>query len=96
MESPDQLFYHGKISRVESEQILGSVGVEGSYLVRTSSSTPGDYALTLLSQRRPQHFQIKSMGEVGSSLESPASILPRRNSVLSHLSMIINKLATCE
>ena len=65
MESPDQLFYHGKISRVEAEQLLQALGVEGCYLVRTSSSTPGDYALSIFSQRQAQHFQIKSQGEVG-------------------------------
>ena len=64
MESPDQLFYHGKISRVEAEQLLSAAKMEGMYLVRTSSSTPGDYALSIYSQRMPQHFQIKSQGEV--------------------------------
>ena len=64
MESADQLFFHGKISRVEAEQILVQYAIEGAYLVRTSTSSPGDYVLSMLCQRKPQHFQIKNQGEV--------------------------------
>lgn len=60
----DQQYFHGKISRVEAEGILSARLAEGLFLVRVSTSSPGDYVLSLVCSGQTLHFQIKSQGEV--------------------------------
>ncbi len=57
-------FYHGKLSREEAEHVLNSNFREGVHLVRVSTSSPGDYVLSLCASRQTLHFQIKHQGEV--------------------------------
>lgn len=50
-------WYHGKISRSEAEYLLNS-GVDGSFLVRESESTPGDYTISLRFEGKPMHYKV--------------------------------------
>ncbi len=46
-----ELWYHGRVSRMDAECILDQKGnIEGSYLVRDSMSTTGEYVLSLCHQ----------------------------------------------
>lgn len=46
-----ELWYHGRVSRADAEQLLEQRGnVEGSYLVRDSLTTTGEYVLSLCHQ----------------------------------------------
>ena len=66
METEDQPFFFGKISRVEADQLLAG-GPDGKYLIRVSTSAPGDNVLSVHSGGSCFHFQIKSQGEVCTS-----------------------------
>ncbi|XP_035700493.1 tyrosine-protein kinase Shark isoform X3 [Folsomia candida] len=52
-------WFHSGISRDEAEQVLISDGEEGSFLVRESSSSVGDYAVSVLSAGVVHHVQIQ-------------------------------------
>ena len=69
MDTEEPPHFHGKISRVEADQVLAG-GPDGKYLMRVSTSAPGDYVLSMSSGGASFHFQIKSQGEVCSPLES--------------------------
>lgn len=58
-------WFHGGIgSREESEQILRDHGLsEGLFLVRSSSSAPGDYVLSVVHLDKAVHYQIRRRGE---------------------------------
>lgn len=46
-----ELWYHGRVSRADAEHLLEQRGnVEGSYLVRDSLTTTGEYVLSLCHQ----------------------------------------------
>ena len=46
-----ELWYHGRVSRPSAEQLLEQRGnLEGSYLVRDSLTTTGEYVLSLCHQ----------------------------------------------
>lgn len=67
-------FYHGKLSRDEAEHALNSNFRDGVHLVRVSTSSPGDYVLSLCASRQTLHFQIKHQGEVCSGACSPVAV----------------------
>eukprot|EP00128_Syssomonas_multiformis_P002334 Colp12_sorted_trinity150504_noHs@15130 len=54
----DNSWFHGKISRVQAEQLLMRKGVEGSYLIRESESSPGDFSLSVKHGTTVQHFKV--------------------------------------
>ncbi|XP_023237515.1 tyrosine-protein kinase shark-like [Centruroides sculpturatus] len=57
-------WYHGKITRDAAEHILKiSGGEEGQFLVRESTTSPGDYVLSLIHDGQPIHYQIRRHGE---------------------------------
>ncbi|CAL1272831.1 unnamed protein product [Larinioides sclopetarius] len=57
-------WFHGKITRDAAEHILEISGnQEGLFLVRESSSSPGDYVLSLIHDNSPIHYQIRRHGE---------------------------------
>ncbi|GFT73185.1 tyrosine-protein kinase HTK16 [Nephila pilipes] len=57
-------WFHGKITRDAAERILETNGnQEGLFLVRESSSSPGDYVLSLIHDSSPIHYQIRRHGE---------------------------------
>ncbi|KJH44171.1 SH2 domain protein [Dictyocaulus viviparus] len=50
-------WYHGKISRSESEYILGC-GINGSFLVRESETSIGQYSISVRNDGRVYHYRI--------------------------------------
>uniref|UniRef100_A0A0N4ZLX0 Tyrosine-protein kinase n=1 Tax=Parastrongyloides trichosuri TaxID=131310 RepID=A0A0N4ZLX0_PARTI len=50
-------WYHGKISRNDSEVLLSS-GINGSFLVRESESSPGQFSITVRFDTRVYHYRI--------------------------------------
>ena len=63
METEDLPYFHGRISRGDAEQLLAGGG-DGKFLTRVSTSSHGDYVLSMISGLTCLHFQIKSQGEV--------------------------------
>ena len=57
-------WYHGNISRGEAEQLL-SCGINGSFLVRESESSPGQRTISLRFDGRVYHYHIKMDGQSG-------------------------------
>lgn len=51
-------WYHGRISRVDAENILQGNPVEGAFLVRLSESSPTDFSLSVKCADCVQHFRI--------------------------------------
>lgn len=51
-------WFHGKISKQEAYNLLMTVGQVGSFLVRPSDSTPGDYSLYFRTTETIQRFKI--------------------------------------
>ena len=65
--TPDPLhtdnWYHGSVTREESERILRDSGFsEGLFLVRDSSSCPQDFVLSVVTKNNVIHYQIRKMG----------------------------------
>ncbi|KAL3118978.1 hypothetical protein niasHT_003761 [Heterodera trifolii] len=50
-------WYHGKVTRAEAEQLLGS-GINGSFLVRESETNPGQFSISLRHEGRVYHYRI--------------------------------------
>uniref|UniRef100_H3ARA2 SHC-transforming protein 1 n=1 Tax=Latimeria chalumnae TaxID=7897 RepID=H3ARA2_LATCH len=50
-----EIWYHGKISRKDAEKLLKS---NGDFLVRESTTTPGQYVLTGLQNGQPKHLLL--------------------------------------
>ncbi|CAD6188681.1 unnamed protein product [Caenorhabditis auriculariae] len=50
-------WYHGKVSRSESEYILGS-GINGSFLVRESETSIGQFSISVRHDGRVYHYRI--------------------------------------
>ncbi|VDO60126.1 unnamed protein product [Heligmosomoides polygyrus] len=50
-------WYHGKVSRSESEYILGS-GINGSFLVRESETSVGQFSISVRHDGRVYHYRI--------------------------------------
>lgn len=56
----DESYYHGRISRTDAEHILDTAGhSEGSFLLRDSLTTTGEYVLSLFYQRGKYHYLIQ-------------------------------------
>uniref|UniRef100_A0A182K3X2 SH2 domain-containing protein n=1 Tax=Anopheles christyi TaxID=43041 RepID=A0A182K3X2_9DIPT len=56
-------WFHGKISREEAEEILRREGSDGVFLVRESSSSEGDYVLSVLFKGEVVHYAIRRHGD---------------------------------
>ena len=55
-------WYLGKVKRVEAEKLLMQpFNTFGSYLVRDSETTPGDYSLSVRDQERVRHYKIRRL-----------------------------------
>lgn len=50
-------WYHGKVSRHEAENLLSS-GINGSFLIRESESSIGQYSISLRHEGRVHHYRI--------------------------------------
>lgn len=59
-------WYHGPVSRNAAEYLLSS-GINGSFLVRESESSPGQRSISLRYEGRVYHYRISedSDGKVG-------------------------------
>jgi hypothetical protein len=61
-----ETWFHGKVTRQQAELVLRTAPV-GSYLVRTSPTTVGDFVLSLVTEKRENfaakvdHYEIKRM-----------------------------------
>ena len=70
LDPAEEPWYHGRISRVEAEELLHNGGLaEGLYLVRDSLATTGEYALTLAHQGRCYHYRIARQGDGSLAIE---------------------------
>lgn len=58
-----QKWYHGNISRLQAEQLL-RVCREGSYLVRKSTSSKGEFSLSIKGCRSIMHIRIANRNEM--------------------------------
>lgn len=56
-------WFHGKISRERAEEILRQEGSDGVFMVRESSSSDGDFVLSVLFQDEVVHYQIRRHGD---------------------------------
>eukprot|EP01147_Barroeca_monosierra_P005348 gene5348-7101_t len=59
----EQSFFHGSLSRSHTDELLTNSAGNGSFLIRTSTSSPGNYVLSLSHNKQVLHFQIKNHGE---------------------------------
>ncbi|EFA10985.1 tyrosine-protein kinase Shark [Tribolium castaneum] len=60
----DIFWYHGKLSREATENLLKEEGrPDGSFLVRESNSSTGDFVLSVLHNNEVSHFQIRRHSE---------------------------------
>ncbi|RMX38295.1 hypothetical protein pdam_00010914 [Pocillopora damicornis] len=51
-------WFHGKITRAKSEELLMSQKHDGAFLIRESESTPGDFSLSVRFGDGVQHFKV--------------------------------------
>ncbi|XP_031563612.1 dual adapter for phosphotyrosine and 3-phosphotyrosine and 3-phosphoinositide-like isoform X2 [Actinia tenebrosa] len=56
-------WYHGPITRHHAEALLMSNGVDGSYLLRDSATSKGEYSLSCRCADSVKHFQIGRDGD---------------------------------
>lgn len=61
-------WYHGKMNRKEAEKLLK---VNGDFLVRESTTTPGQYVLTGLQGGQPKHLLLVDPEGVVSPRDTP-------------------------
>lgn len=61
-------WYHGKMNRKEAEKLLK---VNGDFLVRESTTTPGQYVLTGLQGGQPKHLLLVDPEGVVSPCNAP-------------------------
>ncbi|GCC44056.1 hypothetical protein chiPu_0028188, partial [Chiloscyllium punctatum] len=67
-----EIWYHGKMNRKEAEKLLLA---NGDFLVRESTTTPGQYVLTGLQSGQPKHLLLVDPEGVV-SVRSPPLPLP--------------------
>ena len=48
MSGSEEVWFLGRVSRTFAEDLLYSAGINGSFVIRSSESVPGAYALTVL------------------------------------------------
>lgn len=58
---PENLWYHGRLSRYLAEERLWQVSEMGSYLVRESDRKPGSYVLSYLGRTGINHFRVTAV-----------------------------------
>ena len=73
-------WYHGQISRNASEYLLSS-GINGSFLVRESESSPGQRSISVRFEGRVYHYRISDDSD-GKVIIEPRVNLLRYQSVL--------------
>eukprot|EP00795_Rhopilema_esculentum_P006419 gene6419-11860_t len=58
---PPELWYHGKLDRLEAENRINEAKKPGSYLVRESERKPGNYSLDFFGVTGLSHFRITAI-----------------------------------
>eukprot|EP00117_Sycon_ciliatum_P007290 scpid73513/ scgid10461/ Tyrosine-protein phosphatase non-receptor type 11; SH-PTP2 len=56
-------WFHPSVSGAQAEQLLLDRGIRGSYLVRPSSSNPGDFTLSIRTGDEISHIKIQNTGD---------------------------------
>ncbi|XP_072179949.1 cytoplasmic protein NCK2-like isoform X1 [Diadema setosum] len=54
----DRDWFHGRITRQESEKVLHCQGESGLFLIRESETMPGDFAVSVKAPDRVKHFKV--------------------------------------
>lgn len=83
-------WYHGPISRNAAEYLLSS-GINGSFLVRESESSPGQRSISLRYEGRVYHYRINedAEGKVSGTLSQHFVIGYKLISVLESVGSIV-------
>eukprot|EP00051_Salpingoeca_urceolata_P014240 m.180852 g.180852 ORF g.180852 m.180852 type:complete len:581 (-) comp18023_c1_seq5:373-2115(-) len=63
MGSKQKKWFHPNINGAQAEEILRKRGSPGSFIVRPSQSTPGDFAISVLRGKQIVHVQIQNGGD---------------------------------
>ena len=59
-------WFFGKVKRVDAEkQLMMSFNQTGSYLIRDSETTPGDFSLSIRDTERVRHYRIRRLDNGG-------------------------------
>ena len=59
-----ETWHFGKTPRAKAEELLERHGSEGSFLIRASESSVGDFSLSVMDQKQPKHYKVTSQGGV--------------------------------
>ncbi|XP_077999399.1 dual adapter for phosphotyrosine and 3-phosphotyrosine and 3-phosphoinositide-like [Glandiceps talaboti] len=76
-------WYHGNQSRHVTESILLHNGRDGSYLLRTSETNPGEYTLSVRSKDAVKHFRLQK-GRSGALFKFGAFAFDSLGELLDH------------
>uniref|UniRef100_A0A1B0FHV1 Tyrosine-protein kinase n=1 Tax=Glossina morsitans morsitans TaxID=37546 RepID=A0A1B0FHV1_GLOMM len=92
----DLCWYHGKLSRENAEELIKNGGnLDGTFLIRESSTAAGDFVLTLLFQGEVCHYQIRRHGEDAFfSIEDKIKILHGLETLVDFYQQAANGLVT--
>ncbi|XP_011502462.1 PREDICTED: tyrosine-protein kinase Abl [Ceratosolen solmsi marchali] len=85
-------WYHGRISRNAAEYLLSS-GINGSFLVRESESSPGQRSISLRYEGRVYHYRINEDTD-GKMYVTTESIFNTLAELVHHHSMLADGLIT--
>ncbi|KAJ8666899.1 hypothetical protein QAD02_008561 [Eretmocerus hayati] len=85
-------WYHGRISRNAAEYLLSS-GINGSFLVRESESSPGQRSISLRYEGRVYHYRINEDSD-GKMYVTTESIFNTLAELVHHHSMLADGLIT--
>lgn len=71
----DASWHFGHTSRAVTEKLLARHGSNGSFLLRTSESRPGDYTLSVVDGKAPRHYKVLPQPEGGFVLTGCADMV---------------------
>ena len=54
----DHRWWHGRITRMKAEELLTKHPYDGTFLIRESESTPGNFSLSVMFGGNVQHFKV--------------------------------------
>ena len=87
-------WYHGPISRNAAEYLLSS-GINGSFLVRESESSPGQRSISLRYEGRVYHYRIQQADDAeGSFFVTAESTFAHLAELIHHHSVLSDGLVT--
>ncbi|EGD76139.1 hypothetical protein PTSG_11649 [Salpingoeca rosetta] len=91
-------WFHGALSRDAAEALLRDYNfAQGAYLVRESTSHPGDYVISLCFESKPHHYKVKKVqgsgGRVSFGLDQGPRF-PYLPDLITHYSGNVGRLPT--